>query len=91
MVAEVSSPAGLSGSELAAREGAAFRVSARGVDALAAIELVGPDGVLARGDVAGRDGALAQYVAAPYVYARVVQADGEMAWSSPVFFGPKRA
>ncbi len=25
---------------------------------------------------------------APYVYARVVQADGEMAWSSPVFVDP---
>ncbi|MAQ14542.1 MAG: hypothetical protein CMN30_09765 [Sandaracinus sp.] len=61
---------------------------ALGVSPLARIELVGPEGLLATGEVAGLEGELAARVVFPapgYAYLRVVQEDGEMAWSSPVF------
>lgn len=80
------------GSELSDRVGAEFEVHAVGTAPLRSVELVGPEGVLASVAPEGRQASLAARVKAPYVYARVVQTDGEMAWSSPVFFGPhKRA
>jgi hypothetical protein len=78
------------GSELADRVRASFEVQATGTGALRSIELVGQEGVLARLDTGAQTGVLAASVESPFVYARVVQADGEMAWSSPVFLGPKR-
>jgi hypothetical protein len=80
------------GSELADRQGAEFELHAIGTAPLRSVELVGPEGVLASVAPEGREAALVARVKAPYVYARVVQIDGEMAWSSPVFFGAhKRA
>ena len=79
------------GSELSDRDGAEFRVRALGTGPLRSIELVGPEGVLVSASPEGAAGELHAHAQAPYVYARVVQVDGEMAWSSPVFFGPKRA
>ena len=55
------------------------------------IELVGPEGVLAQQQGDGdRMVFHARLEGTPYVYARVTQEDGEMAWSSPVFFGPAK-
>jgi hypothetical protein len=77
------------GSEIAAGE---HRVvgAVVGESALERVELVGATGVLASGSVDGREGTLDVRVRFPkpgYGYLRVVQADGEMAWSSPVFSG----
>jgi hypothetical protein len=65
-------------------------VVVRGTAAVSRLELVGRDGVI---DVATPDrehATLSAEVDDAYVYARVTQRDGEMAWSSPVFFGPPR-
>jgi hypothetical protein len=62
-----------------------FFAHAIGEDELDRIELVGPSGVLARAEVCGDEGTIEADLRAPYVYARVVQRDGEMAWSSPIF------
>jgi len=78
------------GSELSDRTRAAFEVNAAGTGPLRSIELVGYEGVLARVALEADAGTLTAVVESPFVYARVVQADGEMAWSSPVFLGPKR-
>ncbi len=79
------------GSELPDRSHASFEVSAVGTGPLRSIELVGYQGVLAHVSLEANAGTFAARVESPFVYARVVQADGEMAWSSPVFLGPKRA
>ncbi|MFT3923562.1 MAG: CehA/McbA family metallohydrolase [Myxococcales bacterium] len=78
------------GSELGELE-AEFEVQAHGTTNLRSIELVGYEGVLAQGELSGPAGQLRARVSSPFVYARVVQEDGEMAWSSPVFLGPKRS
>jgi len=78
------------GSELPDRQGAEFALHAVGTAPLRSVELVGPEGVLASVAPEGREATLVARVKAPYVYARVVQIDGEMAWSSPVFFGPHK-
>jgi hypothetical protein len=96
---DVSADGAPMGSELVDREGAEFVVHANGTAPLRSVELIGPEGVLASvtPDTARADGlqameaSLVARVSAPYVYARVVQSDGEMAWSSPVFFGPRKA
>jgi hypothetical protein len=59
-----------------------------GTGALSSVELVGPDGVIAEGNVSGSGGLLRAHAAAPHMYLRVRQDDGEMAWSSPIFMGP---
>ena len=65
----------------------AVRVSARahGESDVARLELITRDGVVATAAGSGRDAAIEADVSADYVYARVVQHDGEMAWASPVF------
>jgi hypothetical protein len=78
------------GSELEARRGASFEVHAVGTCALRSIELVSEAGVVARAEPSGLEGTLYASAGGAFVYARVVQEDGEMAWSSPVFFGPRR-
>jgi hypothetical protein len=50
------------------------------------IELVTPDGVAASDHPKSPSASFAAEVDAAYVYCRVTQADGEMAWSSPIFF-----
>jgi len=66
---------------------APLRVDARcvGTADLERIDLVGPDGVLATFPCEGREASVQSTVDARFVYVRVVQRDGEMAWSSPVF------
>lgn len=76
------------GSELSVSE-ASFEVRAVGTARLLALELVGERGVLARVSPHAQEGTLSARVKSSFVYARVVQEDGEMAWSSPVFLGPK--
>ncbi len=77
------------GSELTEIHAANFEVTAVGTAKITALELVGPQGVLARVEPRAHTGTLSAHVESPFVYARVVQEDGEMAWSSPVFLGPK--
>jgi len=77
------------GSELSDRKQAHFEVSAVGTAPICAIELVGEGGVVARVEPRASEGRLAAVAGGPFVYARVTQSDGEMAWSSPVFFGPR--
>ncbi|MFT5353633.1 MAG: hypothetical protein ACI9KE_000833 [Polyangiales bacterium] len=76
------------GSELAARGGRAT-ISVRGTSELARVELVAQSGVVATGPLVPKSHD-AEFVVdvedVPFVYVRVVQEDGEMAWSSPVFF-----
>jgi len=60
---------------------------AHGTADIERIELIGPDGVLADAQGRGRDAALTKQIDTRYVYARVIQTDGEWAWSSPIFFG----
>ena len=78
------------GSALDDRESAEFQVDVCGSDTLQRIELVGAAGVLAHSEPHSRKAQLRARVASPFVYARVTQVDGEMAWSSPVFLGAKR-
>ncbi len=58
-----------------------------GEGAVARIELIGPDGVLAAANGSNNFAAVDVRADVPYVYARVTQSDGEYAWSSPVFAG----
>jgi hypothetical protein len=85
---ELSADGAPMGSVLEDKQGAHFVVRAQGTDRLRALELVGPSGVLAHSEGVGDEAALDVRVEAPWAYARVIQEDGEMAWSSPVFFGP---
>ncbi|MBX7193058.1 MAG: CehA/McbA family metallohydrolase [Sandaracinaceae bacterium] len=61
------------------------RVHAAGACPLREIALVGPDGLIARAVPNATEGVLQARVEASWSYARVVQDDGEMAWSSPIF------
>ena len=65
----------------------AVQVSARahGESSVARLELITRDGVVATAAGSDRDAVIEAEVSADYVYARVVQHDGEMAWASPVF------
>ena len=73
------------GSELSVEGPIPFEVQALGTGPLRSIELIGPEGVMVSGEVRGDRGELQAELFAPYLYARVTQEDGEMAWSSPVF------
>ena len=55
------------------------------------IELVTPAGVAASEEPKSPSVSFVGEVEAAYVYCRVTQADGEMAWSSPIFFTPQGA
>jgi hypothetical protein len=78
------------GSELPARALAEFAIDVIGTDEIVLVELVGAEGVLFRAEPRACEATVTARVESAFVYARIVQADGEMAWSSPVFFGPKR-
>jgi len=83
------------GSELEVSGPVSARAVAHGTGQIERLELVGPTGVLAISPGNGDRAVLEAVVDAPHVYARVVQSDGEMAWSSPVFVeravaGPRR-
>lgn len=73
------------GSELCAAGPQLAQVCAVGTAPIAAIELVGPSGVLERREAGAERAQLEVPIDARWVYARVIQADGEMAWSSPIF------
>lgn len=60
-------------------------VQAIGTDVIERVDLVGPEGVLLTVRLGGTEVWLMRPVEASFVYVRVVQRDGEMAWSSPVF------
>src|SRR5690606_34699664 len=75
------------GSELSARDSATVEVHAVGASPIERVDIVGPGGVLHASPADGDEVTLSTRVSAAYVYARVVQHDGEMAWSSPVFIG----
>jgi hypothetical protein len=64
---------------------ASMRVRASGATRLTELALVGPHGVIARVEPGTHEGTLEASTDAPWSYARVVQQDGEMAWSSPIF------
>ena len=59
---------------------------ALGTEDLTKMEFVTPGGVVAHDEPASPSGSLAATIDDAYVYCRVTQADGEMAWSSPIFF-----
>lgn len=73
------------GSTIVAEGPVHVEVHAIGTDRIERIDLMGPDGVLTSVPLEGREVWIERGVEAPFVYARVVQRDGEMAWSSPVF------
>ena len=73
------------GSALDDRMTASFHVRAVGTSTIAELALIGPGGVLARCTPHTEEARFEARVRGAYVYARVVQSDGEMAWSSPVF------
>ncbi len=77
------------GSELTTQRAASFEVRAVGTRNITALELVGAEGVLFRVTPGAREASLTARVESPFVYARVTQDDGEMAWSSPVFLGER--
>ena len=64
------------------------KVHAAAASTLREIALVGPEGELAKVSPGGDEGTLEAETSAPWSYVRVVQDDGEMAWSSPIFLEP---
>ena len=74
------------GSELDIEGPVEVHCRALGTTDLARIELLTPDGVAAAESPASPSASFAAEVNAAYVYCRVTQIDGEMAWSSPIFF-----
>ena len=74
------------GSELSSSR-AHLTVRAVGTGPLARIELVSERGVVHSAEAHGDEATVDARVEGRFVYARVLQADGEMAWSSPVFLG----
>jgi Protein of unknown function (DUF3604) len=77
------------GSALDDRQSAELQVDVSGSAPVARIELIGKEGVLARAEPNAHEAQLTQRVGSSFVYARITQVDGEMAWSSPIFLGAK--
>jgi hypothetical protein len=74
------------GSELVVDGPTLVRAEARCASPVASLSLVGPDGVLAAVDGEGAlEACIEARVEPGWVYAKVEQIDGEMAWSSPIF------
>ena len=73
------------GSELEIEGPVEVRVHALGTTDIARVELMTPEGVVASDEPNAPSVSFIGRVEAPYVYCRVTQTDGEMAWSSPVF------
>jgi len=74
------------GSELDIDGPVEVHARALGTTDIERIELVTPDGVAASDEPKSPSASFVGEVDATYVYCRVTQADGEMAWSSPIFF-----
>ena len=68
------------GSELRDRKTADFEITAQGTTKIAAVELVSELGVIARSEPSTLRATLRARAGGRYVYARITQADGEMAW-----------
>jgi hypothetical protein len=77
------------GSALDDRSSANFEVDVSATAPITRIELIGHEGVLASSEPNTPEAQLTQRVGSSFVYARITQADGEMAWSSPIFLGAK--
>ena len=75
------------GSELDIEGAVEVHVRALGTTDIDKIELITPAGVAAFDEPKSPSVSFSGEVEASYVYCRVTQADGEMAWSSPIFFG----
>jgi hypothetical protein len=75
------------GSELDIEGPVEVNVRALGTTDIERIELITPEGVVASDQPKSPSASFVGEVEAPYVYCRVTQSDGEMAWSSPIFFG----
>ncbi len=75
------------GSELDISGPVDVHVRALGTTDIERVELVTPAGVAAAEMPRSPSVSFVGEVEAAYVYCRVTQADGEMAWSSPIFFG----
>ena len=79
------------GSELEIGGPVEVHVHALGTTDIERVELVTPEGVATFDEPRTPSVSFVGEVDAPYVYCRVTQADGEMAWSSPIFFGSSEA
>jgi hypothetical protein len=75
------------GSELDIEGPVEVHVRALGTTDIERVELITPEGVVASDSPVSPSVSFVGEVEAPYVYCRVTQSDGEMAWSSPIFFG----
>nr|MDQ3032143.1 CehA/McbA family metallohydrolase [Myxococcota bacterium] len=73
------------GSEVRTDRPVRIEAEAIGTSAIRELSLVGPDGAIATSAGSGSTARVEAVVAQGWVYAKVVQEDGEMAWSSPVF------
>ena len=73
------------GSALDDRSSADFQIEVSGTQPVTSIELVGAEGVLARSEPHTHEASFSARVGSRFVYARITQTDGEMAWSSPIF------
>lgn len=73
------------GSELHTNDVLRVRVEAEGTDRIQRIDLMGANGPLHSVEVDAMSALVETELRASVVYARVVQVDGEIAWSSPVF------
>lgn len=74
------------GSELTVEGTTSVRAEARCATAIESLMLIGPDGPIATVSGHGETEASLEAAVEPgWVYARVQQTDGEMAWSSPIF------
>jgi hypothetical protein len=73
------------GSEIRGSEPVTIEASAIGAASVRELSLVGPEGTIASATGEGRSARVEGSVESGWVYAKVVQHDGEMAWSSPVF------
>jgi hypothetical protein len=78
------------GSALEDKRQVELELSVVGTSDVRSIELIGAEGVLAESQPGAREASFRARIASRFVYARITQVDGEMAWSSPVFLGPKQ-
>jgi len=76
------------GSELRSSGPVRLEARATGTAPIASISLVTASGALATAGGRGPDAEVAGELAGGWAYAKVIQEDGEMAWSSPVFVDP---
>ena len=82
---EICAECGRLGSEVTVSTELPLRAKALGTTDITSLELIGKDGVIAQTDGDGVLAELQTTAYSPYVYARVTQQDGEMAWASPIF------